>query len=68
MGIDTGTLRVGALADVCIFDPEHIWTIDSTTWESSGRNTPYWGQTVKGRVTHTLLNGRLIFELQPNRR
>jgi len=68
MGIETGTLSVGASADICIFDPEDTWTIDGTTWHSSGRNTPYWGQTVKGRVTYTLLNGRVVFELRSNQR
>jgi dihydroorotase len=65
MGMETGSLGVGAPADVCIFDPAHIWTVDSSSWRSSGRNTPYWGQSAKGRVTHTVLGGRVIFELQP---
>lgn len=65
MGIETGSLAVGAPADACIFDPAHIWKVDSSSWRSSGRNTPYWGQSAKGRVTHTVLGGRVVFELQP---
>lgn len=66
MGLRTGTLNVGSPADICIFDPERTWTVDGSTWRSSGRNTPYWGETVKGRVTCTLLDGRLVFEARPD--
>lgn len=68
MGIEAGTLSVGAPADICIFDPASTWTVDRSTWQSSGRNTPYWGKTVKGRVTHTLLGGRTVFELRSTAR
>jgi dihydroorotase len=64
LGLDgLGTLRVGAAADVCVFDPEAEWTVDAGGWLSRGRNTPYWGRRCKGRVTHTLLGGRVVFEL-----
>jgi dihydroorotase len=63
LGLDLGTLRSGAPADVCIFDPEARWTLDEHTWLSRGRNTPFWGRSLKGRVTHTLLGGRVVFEL-----
>ncbi|WP_133716348.1 dihydroorotase [Methylocaldum gracile] len=63
MGTETGALSVGSPADICIFDPECTWTVDSSTWRSTGRNTPYWGQTVKGRVTRTFVDGRAVFEL-----
>jgi dihydroorotase len=53
-------LAVGELADICIFDPDISWKINETTWKSRGRNTPYWQQSMQGRVTYTLQQGRVI--------
>ncbi len=61
--LPSGALTVGFSADVCIFDPELEWQINSDTWQSRGINTPYWGHTMKGRVTHTLQAGKVIFSL-----
>ncbi|EIC29012.1 MULTISPECIES: dihydroorotase [Methylomicrobium] len=60
LGLGRGALTPGLQADVCIFDPASVWTIDEANWKSQGVNTPFWGQTMKGRVTHTLQAGRLI--------
>ena len=65
MGLTVGTLQPGAPADVCVFDPDAVWTIDDESWLSAGRNTPFWSRTLKGRVTHTLQGGRPVFELEP---
>ncbi len=61
LGLKSDGLAVGELADICIFDPEISWLIDETTWKSSGRNTPYWQESMQGRVTCTLQNGRVIY-------
>lgn len=61
LGLDLGSLRPGAPADVCVFDREAVWRVDEGTWLSAGRNTPFWERTFKGRVTHTLLSGRVVF-------
>ena len=63
LGLHTGSLAVGFPADICIFDPELYWEINSNNWKSKGTNTPFWGQIMKGRVTHTLQSGRLIYQL-----
>lgn len=64
LGLPTGALTVGFSADVCVFDPELSWQINGDTWQSRGVNTPFWGQTMKGRVTHTLQAGNIIFNLE----
>jgi dihydroorotase len=59
--IDCGALTPGFPADICIFDPEQLWQIKSENWLSQGVNTPFWGKTLKGRVTHTLQAGKIIY-------
>jgi dihydroorotase len=63
IGVDTGQLGVGATADVCIFDPEARWVLTEDKIASRGHNTPFLGQEFRGRVTHTLIGGKLVFEL-----
>ncbi len=63
MGLEAGQLKPGAPADLCLFDPAALWTPDHTTWHSRGRNTPYWGHPLKGRVTHTLVGGDVVYRL-----
>jgi dihydroorotase len=55
-----GTLRRGAAADVTVFDPDVSWTVDPSRFLSKGRNTPYAGQTLRGRVELTVVGGRVI--------
>ncbi len=62
LGIDAGHLAVGAEADVCIFDPECWWTVEPAALKSLGKNTPFSGHELKGRVTHTLVGGQVAFE------
>jgi dihydroorotase len=55
-----GTLKRGAAADVTVFDPDVSWTVDPTRFRSKGRNTPYAGQTLRGQVELTVVDGRVI--------
>lgn len=64
LGIPAGTLSPGAAADICIFDPEHYWTVNPDTLISHGHNTPLMGWELKGKVTHTFLEGRLVYQLK----
>jgi len=58
---DSGTLALGARADVCIFDPELTWTVVPEQLVSAGKNTPFAGWELSGKVTHTLLAGKLVY-------
>ena len=62
MGIDAGHLSVGADADVCVFDAERYWKVEPSSLRSQGKNTPYSGIELKGRVTHTLVGGQVAYE------
>ncbi|MFI3123585.1 MAG: amidohydrolase family protein, partial [Methylococcales bacterium] len=62
LGLKTGSLSIDAPADICIFDPNLEWQVNSENWKSEGINTPFWGQTLKGRVTHTIRAGNVIFK------
>jgi dihydroorotase len=64
-GLAKGTLAPGADADVTLVDPQAQWEVDPTRFRSKSRNTPFAGWKVKGRVTATLVNGRVVYELQP---
>jgi dihydroorotase len=60
-GLDAGCLEEGASADLCIFDPAEAWIVSPSAFLSKGRNTPFSGMTLRGRVKHTLVAGRVAF-------
>ncbi|MGA0023940.1 MAG: dihydroorotase [Burkholderiales bacterium] len=62
LGVDAGHLSVGATADICIFDPEAHWRVEAAALKSQGKNTPFSGLEVRGRVTHTLIGGAIVHE------
>jgi dihydroorotase len=62
LGIAAGQLSPGATADLCIFDQDKEWQVDDSNWLSQGLNTPYWGETLRGRVAYTLRAGRLVYQ------
>jgi len=62
LGIDAGSLRVGSAADVCIFDPAEPWQVSPPALRSEGKNTPFLGYEMAGRVRTTLIGGRIVFE------
>jgi len=57
-----GTLSVGALADVCIVDPEAYWLVSRENIVSQSQCTPFLGRELPGRVRATLLNGQMVWE------
>ena len=62
LGVDRGRLALGLAADVCVFDPQCDWTPDPMAWVSHGRNTPFAGLPVRGRVRCTFVDGRLVYQ------
>ena len=60
--LDAGTLQPGASADIVIFDPDEVWTVDPEQFASRGRNTPLAGVTLRGRVRATLVDGEVVYD------
>lgn len=60
--LEAGTLSEGAPADICLFDPEEQWVYDAKAGFSKSSNSPWHGQTLKGRVRTTLVDGKLVFD------
>jgi dihydroorotase len=62
LGIDAGHLTVGQPADICVFDPERAWKVEPAALKSQGKNTPFLGLELKGRVRYTLVEGQIVHE------
>ncbi|HUP93675.1 MAG TPA: dihydroorotase [Burkholderiales bacterium] len=62
LGIDAGHLSPGAPADVCVFDPDRYWKVEPAALKSQGKNSPYTGYEVAGRVAYTLIDGQVVYE------
>jgi dihydroorotase len=63
LGLAPASLAAGSAADVCIFDPAAAWTVQRDALRSQGKNTPFLGLEVLGRVRFTLLAGRVVHEV-----
>lgn len=61
LGLTSGQLAVGAVADICIFDPEATWQLTPEALKSRGKNSPWMGYMMTGKVSHTLVGGRLVY-------
>lgn len=56
-----GRLAVDEAADITIFDPDEEWTVEPEKFRSMGRNTPYAGQRLKGKVKYTIVDGQVVY-------
>jgi dihydroorotase len=62
LGQEMGHLSVGAHADICVFDPKASWKVEPAALKSQGKNTPFNGYEMQGRVRYTLLNGQVVYQ------
>ncbi len=65
LGIDDkfGHISEGAVADIALFDPHIEWEVKEEEFASKATNTPYVGKVLQGRVTETIVDGKLVYEL-----
>lgn len=61
INLDTGHMTPGNNANLCVFNPDEEWTLNEDNIESQGKNTPFLGQTLKGRVKLTVKDGGVSF-------
>jgi dihydroorotase len=62
LGLSAGQLAVGAEADICIFDPGAWWKVEASSLRSQGKNTPFLGLELPGKVRYTLVGGQVVHE------
>jgi len=62
LGVGAGHLGIGAPADICIFDPGAHWRVVPEALRSQGKNTPFLGLEVPGKVRMTLVGGQVVYE------
>jgi dihydroorotase len=62
LGIDAGHLGLGAAADICIVALDEAWTVTRETLKSQGKNTPFLGLELAGRVRYTLVDGQIVYQ------
>ncbi|CAN5369263.1 dihydroorotase [soil metagenome] len=60
LGLRAGTLKIGAPADLLVFDPGAPWQIDGEKFAGRAGNTPFDGLPVQGRVLRLFKGGREI--------
>ena len=61
---DRGTLAIGSIADVTIFDPERKWTYDVNRSLSKSRNSPFDGREFRGGPVATIVNGSVVWQAE----
>ncbi|KAB7597662.1 amidohydrolase family protein, partial [Verminephrobacter sp. Larva24] len=57
-----GRIVEGGVGDLCIVDPQAVWTVQDQALHSQGKHTPFSGDRLPGRVRMTLVGGQVVFE------
>ena len=61
LGVDAGHIAVGRPADLCLFDPDAAWIVSPSNLASLGKNSPFLGLEMPGRVQYTLIDGHVDY-------
>ena len=62
LGLPGGKIEVGEPADLCLVDPDAIWRVSADSLLSQGKNTPFGGWELRGRVQRTLVAGKTVYQ------
>jgi dihydroorotase len=63
LGLNRGSLRPGAAADITLIDPDISWRVDVRRFQSKSVNSPFDGWTLQGRAVATIVGGRIKYRL-----
>lgn len=64
LGIDRGTLRAGAAADITVIDPGAEWEYSEAKIRSKSKNSPFIGKSMKGEAVYTIVAGKVVYKRQ----
>jgi dihydroorotase len=62
LGVASGRIEAGAPGDLVLFDPNAHWRVTPATLKSQGKNTPFVGLELAGRVRATIVAGNVVHE------
>jgi dihydroorotase len=62
LGVEGGSLEIGASADLALIDPEYEYELREEDILSRSRNSPWIGKTLKGRNEMTMVGGKIVWE------
>ncbi len=60
--INTKGIKTGETADITIFDPQKEWNVDPQKFKSKGKNTPFTGDRLSGKVELTMVDGKIVYD------
>ena len=60
LGLESGTLTVGSVADITIFDADAEWIVDSNKFYTKGKHTPFDKKSLKGKAVGTIVGGKFV--------
>ncbi|GAB7026422.1 dihydroorotase [Geotalea toluenoxydans] len=62
LGLDRGTLKAGAPADVTIIDPNAEWVVEAEKLASKSKNSPFLGHKMTGAAAYTIVGGKVVYK------
>ena len=62
LGLDAGHISLGHCADLCLYDPAAAWRVEAGALKSQGKNTPFLGYELQGKVRMTIIDGHVVYE------
>jgi dihydroorotase len=62
LGVPSGRIEAGAPADLVVFDPQQLFRVTPGSLKSQGKNTPFLGYELAGRVRATIVAGNVVYD------